>query len=66
MIILGPSLLASYAAALPPLAASAIISGVSVLVLPFLVIAQTLLYYDLKARPKTSPAAYTHDEEITP
>jgi hypothetical protein len=50
LIMLGPYMLASLANALPPLAASAIISSVSALVLPFAIIAQTLLYYDLKTR----------------
>ena len=50
LIILGPTMLASLATALPPLAASSIIGGVGALVLPFAIIAQTLLYYDLKTR----------------
>ncbi len=50
MIIIGPTLVAGTASNLPPLAASAIIASVSSLVLPFAIIAQTLLYYDLKTR----------------
>jgi len=66
LIVLGPSLLASTATLLPPLASSAIISGVSALLLPFAVIAQTLLYYDLKARQEVPKLSYTEDEEIAP
>ena len=55
MIIVGPTLVASTATALPPLAASAIVAGVSSLVLPFAIIAQTLLYYDLKTRTAVAP-----------
>jgi hypothetical protein len=50
LIQLGPILLSQSAVLLPPLAASAIIASVFALVLPFSVTAQTLLYYDLKAR----------------
>ena len=50
LIQLGPILLSSSATFLPPLAASAIAAGVFALVIPFPVTAQTLLYYDLKAR----------------
>lgn len=50
LIILGPTMLAELGGALPPLAAAAIAAGVSALVWPFAVIAQTLLYYDLKTR----------------
>lgn len=50
LIQLGPVMLAQSAVLLPPLAGSAIIAGVFALVLPFAVTAQTLLYYDLKAR----------------
>jgi hypothetical protein len=57
LIMLGPYMLASLANALPPLAASAIISSVSALVLPFAIIAQTLLYYDLKTRKQAVAAA---------
>jgi hypothetical protein len=50
LIQLGPVLLSQSATLLAPLAASAIIAVVFALVLPFSVTAQTLLYYDLKAR----------------
>lgn len=50
LIVLGPTLLAQFAVLLPPLPSAAIIGVVSALVLPFAVIAQTLLYYDLKSR----------------
>jgi hypothetical protein len=46
----GPILLASAARELPPLPGSLLSGAVLALVLPFAVIAQTLLYYDLKAR----------------
>jgi hypothetical protein len=50
LIQLGPLLLASAATAGPPIVAGGVTSAVSALVLPFAVAAQTLLYYDLKAR----------------
>jgi hypothetical protein len=59
LIVVGPTALAGAAEVLPPLASSAIISGVSALVTPFAVIAQTLLYYDLKSR---RPAATAHGD----
>jgi hypothetical protein len=53
----GPLLMSSAATLLSPLAAAAITSVVFALVIPFPVTAQTLLYYDLKARkqPDASP-----------
>ena len=50
VIQLGPVALATLSAAAPPLVEATITSLVAALVLPFAVIAQTLLYYDLKAR----------------
>jgi hypothetical protein len=50
MIQLGPVALGSLFAAAPPLVEATVTSLVGALVLPFAVIAQTLLYYDLKAR----------------
>jgi hypothetical protein len=55
LIALGPSMMAQLATFLPPLAAAAIISGVSALIIPFAAIAQTLLYYDLKIRTTVVP-----------
>jgi len=57
MIALGPSILAAGAQALPPIAAATISSGVSALVLPFVVGAQTLLYFDSRARTLQAAAA---------
>ena len=57
LIQLGPILLSQSATLLPPLAASAIIAAVFALVLPFSVTAQTLLYYDLKARKQDDLSA---------
>ena len=57
MIELGPLLLASGATLLPPLAAAGIASIVFALVIPFPVTAQTLLYYDLKARKQPDVSA---------
>jgi hypothetical protein len=50
LLQLGPVVLASAAAAGPPIVAGGVSSVVAALVLPFVVTAQTLLYYDLKAR----------------
>lgn len=50
LILIGPLLVASASAALPPLAEATIASGISALILPFSVTAQTLLYFDLQAR----------------
>lgn len=50
LLLVGPLLVASASAALPPLAEATIASGISALVLPFSVTAQTLLYFDLQAR----------------
>jgi len=47
---LGPAALAGAAAVAPPLVEGTVVAVVSALVLPFSVAAQTLLYYDLKAR----------------
>ena len=66
LIVVGPTALASAATPLPPLASSAIISGVSALVTPFVVVAQTLLYYDLKSRPSSAAVAPRPDEETAP
>jgi hypothetical protein len=52
MIQAGPIVMASFATLLPPLPSATITSAVFALVLPFPVIAQTLLYYDLKARKR--------------
>jgi hypothetical protein len=50
LIQLGPLIIAGAATAGPPIVAGGVSSVVSALVLPFVVTAQTLLYYDLKAR----------------
>ena len=50
LIVLGPTTLAATAAAASPLVEATVTSVVSALVLPFFIVAQTLLYYDLKAR----------------
>jgi hypothetical protein len=50
LIQLGPLLLASASMLAAPIVEGLITSGVSALILPFGVAAQTLLYYDLKAR----------------
>lgn len=50
LIVLGPTALAASSAAAPPLVEATVTSVVAALVLPFFVAAQTLLYYDLKAR----------------
>lgn len=49
-IAMGPLLLASAAAALPVLPATTILAVAAALALPFVICAQTLLYFDLKAR----------------
>ncbi len=56
LIVIGPSMLAQLATFLPPLAAASIIAAVSALVLPFAIIAQTLLYYDLTTRQALAAA----------
>ncbi len=64
LIVVGPSALATAAEeVLSPLASSAIISAVSALVTPFVVIAQTLLYYDLKSRQAPAAAREPDREE---
>jgi len=63
LIVLGPTMLAQLAAELPPLAAASIIGGASALVLPFAMVAQTLLYYDLKARNTPVAVAVEATEE---
>lgn len=50
IVQLGPITLANVATLLPPLPSATITSVVFALVIPFAVAAQTLLYYDLKAR----------------
>jgi hypothetical protein len=58
LIELGPvSLAGAIAVVMPPLAAAATTSIVLALVVPFPVIAQTLLYYDLKARKQADVSA---------
>jgi hypothetical protein len=58
LITLGPTLVATTVSSyMPPLPGSALFAGVQALVLPFGVTAQTLLYYDLKAR--SAPATMT-------
>jgi hypothetical protein len=57
LIELGPLLVTSAATLLPPLAAAGIASVVFALVIPFPVTAQTLLYYDLKARNEPDASA---------
>lgn len=50
LMVLGPTALAATSAAAPPLVEAAVTSAAGALVLPFAIAAQTLLYYDLKAR----------------
>ena len=57
LIQLGPLMMSSAATLLPPLASAAITSIVFALVIPFPVTAQTLLYYDLKARKQPDVSA---------
>jgi hypothetical protein len=57
IISLGPSVIAGPATLLPPLPSATILGLVIALTIPFLVTAQTLLYYDLKAR--SAPHAAT-------
>lgn len=58
LIELGPvSIASAVSMALPPLASAAITSIVFALVIPFPVTAQTLLYYDLKARKQPDVSA---------
>lgn len=66
LVVLGPSMLAQLATFLPPLAASSIIAGVSALVLPFAIIAQTLLYYDLTTRQAEAAALTAEPEPPAP
>ncbi len=54
LIAMGPTLAASPATLLPVLPATTILSVVFALVIPFVFTAQTLLYYDLKARKQTN------------
>ena len=56
LIATGPILLASAASLLPALTSSAILAAVFALTLPFGVAAQTLLYYDLRARKAAADA----------
>ena len=56
LIATGPILLANAASLLPALPSSAILAAVLALTLPFLVAAQTLLYYDLRARKAAADA----------
>lgn len=65
IIMIGPLLMASSAALLPVLPATIIISVVAAFVIPFFVSAQTLLYYDLKAR-KQVPADVSPDRIAAP
>jgi hypothetical protein len=53
LIAFGPLLIASSASLLPVLPATIIISTAVALVVPFILTAQTLLYYDLKARKQS-------------
>jgi len=57
LIQLGPLMMSSAATLLPPLASAAVTSIVFALVIPFPVTAQTLLYYDLKARKQPDVSA---------
>jgi sterol desaturase/sphingolipid hydroxylase (fatty acid hydroxylase superfamily) len=50
LIVLGPTALAATSAVAPRLVEAAVTSAAGALVLPFFIAAQTLLYYDLKAR----------------
>ena len=77
LVVAGPSLMASAAQLLPPLTAATIASVVGALIIPFGVAAQTLLYYDLRARkaaaevtlpelaPEPDPGAEPPDERST-
>lgn len=58
MAQLGPALLAAVARAAPPIVAGGVASAVAALVLPFVVSAQVLLYYDLKARAHADAGAH--------
>ncbi len=55
IIAIGPLLLSSSATLLPVLPATIIVSVVVAFVLPFIITAQTLMYYDLKARKQPAP-----------
>ncbi len=57
LVVIGPSVLASAAQALPALAAATIASAAAALIIPFGVAAQTLLYFDLRARKAASEIA---------
>lgn len=59
LVAIGPLLLASSASLLPILPATVIISTVFAFVIPFILTAQTLLYYDLKARKQVPLDAST-------
>jgi len=50
MLSIGPSIIAGPAALLPPLPSATILGLVTALTTPLVITAQTLLYYDLKAR----------------
>jgi hypothetical protein len=50
LVAVGPSIMASAAGVLPALASSTIIAAALALTIPFLLAAQTLLYYDLRSR----------------
>jgi hypothetical protein len=50
LIQVGPILIGSVSTLAAPIVEGVVTSGVSALVLPFGIAAQTLLYYDLKAR----------------
>ena len=56
LIVLGPTALAATSAAASPLVEATVTSVVSALALPFFIAAQTLLYYDLKARNSIDPS----------
>jgi len=66
LIIAGPSIIAGAAQALPPLPAATITSGVGALVIPFAVAAQTLLYYDLRARREVAAPPAVPEPESEP
>ena len=58
VVQLGPTLLAAAARTAPPIVAGGVTSAVAALVLPFVVSAQVLLYYDLKARAHADAGAH--------
>lgn len=55
LVAIGPFMIAGAAQALPAIAAATVLSAVFALMLPFIVGAQTLLYYDLRARTLQLP-----------